>query len=316
MKIVRVHDRFVRFAMSLPDVAVAFLKKFIDEEHRRQLDLDHLTLSKDTFVDQKLAESLTDMLFSVPYRGMDACIQILMEHKSQGAARAAKCNLPFQLRFQEVKIMNSFWQHSGHFPRVFLLGFHHGNKQYTGPLSVGEKMLCPEWDIPLRWKEKINLVDLACFEDDALRDSGKLGIFLLVLKHIYDPNVVQIMSGLAAQMREVEKEDNGADFLVSVFTYLYQVASMDNREQIEKIALESFTEETGGRIMTIAEKLLKEGMEKGLKEGMEKGRKEGMEKGCETVALNMLKEGADLAFILKVSQLSPEQLQRLREENS
>ena len=56
------------------------------------------------------------------------------------------------------------------------------------------------------------------------------------------------------------------------------------------------------------------GMEKGIKEGMEKGVEEGMEKGIEEVARKMLQEEIDKTIISKVTNLSLDEIEKLRKE--
>ncbi len=74
---------------------------------------------------------------------------------------------------------------------------------------------------PARWSEDITLVDLSDYNDDDLLGYGKLGIFLLVLKYIYDPNIMDILVRLVPLIREVEDLKNGESFLYSTFEYLY-----------------------------------------------------------------------------------------------
>ena len=56
------------------------------------------------------------------------------------------------------------------------------------------------------------------------------------------------------------------------------------------------------------------GMEKGIKEGMEKGVEEGMEKGIEEVARKMLQEEIDKTIISKVTNLSLDEIEKLKKE--
>ena len=62
-----------------------------------------------------------------------------------------------------------------------------------------------------------------------------------------------------------------------------------------------------------------EGMEKGREEGMEKGiekgREEGIEKGLELTAINMINEGYSDVQTAKITNLSIEQIQKLRKAN-
>ncbi len=47
----------------------------------------------------------------------------------------------------------------------------------------------------------------------------------------------------------------------------------------------------------------------------EKGKEKGKEKAIKEMALAMISEGASPAFIAKVTQLSEEEIERLRQEN-
>ena len=60
--------------------------------------------------------------------------------------------------------------------------------------------------------------------------------------------------------------------------------------------------------MTFAEKLEQRGIEKGIR----KGRQEGLQEGMKTVVLNMLKEGAEVPFIAKVTGLSAAEIEHLQ----
>ncbi|MBC6415206.1 MAG: hypothetical protein GDA46_02300 [Bdellovibrionales bacterium] len=56
--------------------------------------------------------------------------------------------------------------------------------------------------------------------------------------------------------------------------------------------------------------------EKGIWEGMQKGRKEGQRKGRQEIALNMLKEKIEIAFINKLTGFSKEEIKKLKNQAS
>ncbi len=58
-----------------------------------------------------------------------------------------------------------------------------------------------------------------------------------------------------------------------------------------------------GELMTVAEKLEQRGMEKGLAQGREQGVRQ--------IALNLLREGVDIQFVIKVTGLSEVQVRAL-----
>ncbi|HEV7737165.1 MAG TPA: Rpn family recombination-promoting nuclease/putative transposase, partial [Chlamydiales bacterium] len=61
-------------------VAQDFLQGHLPTQMQKKMDLTALKLCDGSFVDQHLQESLTDMLYSVPYQGTEILIYILVEH--------------------------------------------------------------------------------------------------------------------------------------------------------------------------------------------------------------------------------------------
>ncbi len=62
-------------------------------------------------------------------------------------------------------------------------------------------------------------------------------------------------------------------------------------------------------IMTIAEKLIKEGMEKGMEKGIEKG----IEKGREETAEAAFRRGVDIDFVADITGLSMDKLKKIQD---
>ena len=57
---------------------------------------------------------------------------------------------------------------------------------------------------------------------------------------------------------------------------------------------------------------LERGMEKGIEKGIEKGMEKGMEKERRHLVLSMLQENTDISFICKVTGLSEEEIEKLK----
>ena len=66
--------------------------------------------------------------------------------------------------------------------------------------------------------------------------------------------------------------------------------------------------------MTFAEKMEERGIQKGMQKGKQEGKQEGKIEGKQDIALRMLNEGVELAFISKVTDLSLADLKRLQEK--
>ena len=54
------------------------------------------------------------------------------------------------------------------------------------------------------------------------------------------------------------------------------------------------------------------GLKKGIATGLKKGRVEGRRESMQEVALNMLKEGADVAFVAKTTKLPKSEIKKLK----
>ncbi len=98
-------------------------------------------------------------------------------------------------------------------------------------------------------------------------------------------------------------------FMEALTRYLLSARGDIDFEEVKR-ELQAKSLEGSELLMTIAERLIKEGMEKGKKEGMEKGKKEGME----IVAKNMLKDGESLDKIIRYTGLTKEEVEKLKKE--
>ena len=253
------HDLFARLHLSNPDIARGFLEHFVDDPWVGAVDLSRLHSVKNDFINRQLNESITDILLTAPYHNHDAALCFLVEHKSSGTARASKQNLPLQVRKQELFILETFAANheQGNMPVVHLIALHHGERPYSGPRTVAEKMDAPPELIPARWKDNCIIIDLCHYDDERLASlDAKLSVFMSVLKHIYDEDILAAMQRLLPQLQSLEVVDQ--DFLISVFRYIYEASRLKNKQQIEQFALKSLSDETGDTVMSIAEQLRKE----------------------------------------------------------
>lgn len=77
------HDTFFKRTFARLEVAAEFLRHYLPAEVAGLLDLTQLTLEKDSFVDAKLRQHFSDLLYRVGLKeGGAAYVYILLEHKS------------------------------------------------------------------------------------------------------------------------------------------------------------------------------------------------------------------------------------------
>ena len=102
------------------------------------MDLDSLELQKDTFVDEELRESYSDLLYSVPFadhqgQRSQGQVYLLLEHKSQSDPMTC-----FQLLRYIVRIWERRLRNGQSLCPVFPLVVYHGQEAWSAPTSLEE----------------------------------------------------------------------------------------------------------------------------------------------------------------------------------
>ncbi|HAO19387.1 MAG TPA: hypothetical protein DCQ37_02160 [Desulfobacteraceae bacterium] len=72
-------------------------------------------------------------------------------------------------------------------------------------------------------------------------------------------------------MREAVESEGGLRFLEKILRYVSNTADSITRDELKNLVKESFSHEKGGLVMTIAEKMRKEGYRQGILEAIEMG---------------------------------------------
>ncbi len=103
------------------------------------------------------------------------------------------------------------------------------------------------------------------------------------------------------------------DTILKILEYLIDNTGLDLKtwKKAEQLIMEEGILPKGG-VMDIREHIREKGRWEGRQEGRQEGMQKGMQKGMQTVALNMLKEKADPAFISKVTGLSEKEIKKLK----
>ena len=293
------HDAFARFCLGFRPMARAFFRFALTGEFEQKIDLDRLDRMNASQINSKLNENISDLLFMAPLNDESAIICLLVEHKSN---RAEYIPLVFQMRKQEIYVMEYLYHEHPKklFPKVVMVGLYHGEKAYSGPVSVAEKMVVPPEEAPMRWQEKLNIVDMSKYSDDDLLAQGMLGIFLLVLKHIYDEDINVFAEKLFPKLAELNNAVEHYIFLEAILKYLVAGSKQANVSRLEQNAVKLLGSELGGAVMTTAEMLMKEGEKRGERN-----------KGIKT-ALIMIGKGIDTKVIAECTELNEKEIEDLK----
>ena len=158
-----------------------------------------------------------------------------------------------------------------------------------------------------------NLHDISHYHDDEIKGVVLLKILFKTLKYIFTPELRHKLREILELFQELEDRRKGTEYLEVLLRYLTSSAK-DLKEEDLKESVTQILEEGGDIMTTIAERWVEKGREKGREEGREKGKEEGKEKVTWDFVRNSLKEGIPIKTIEKITGLSAEKINKMKEK--
>ena len=302
------HDKLFRTVFSDTTEAAGFLRAYVPETLRRELDWSTLTLLDGSFIDEALRESESDLLYQIEHSSNREPVQvyILFEHQSSPDA---------WMRFRLLKYCCRIWDHSfrdtpeqAQLSPIVPLVFYQGKRKWQHSPEFAE--LFPEvmrdWSFVPHFAH--TLIDQSGLEPEAVQGGVKGRLLQLLLMAAFRQPLREALEQ-AAQLLAALPPSGGIDYL-RVFVR-YVVATQDT-EAVKAFgeAMQRHAAGSGGEIMTYAQELLQEGKQEGRQEGERKGKIEGQ---IETIE-NLLKAGVEWAVIASATGIDEKQLASLKQQ--
>jgi predicted transposase/invertase (TIGR01784 family) len=308
-KINNPHDKFFRAAMEHKPVAADFFNHHLPSKVRQALNVESLKLIQQSYVDNGMQESISDLVFSCELADKPAYLALLVEHQSSPDPM-----LPFRIHGYLFGILQSYRKQrpNGLLPAVYTLVFYHGEAT-PYPYSLD---LLDVFDDPLGLMREVlyqplSLIDVNQLTDEELMKQQWVGPMARALKHIRErdlaPFALDILGTLTWSMTEAE----AVELLQLLLNYLLKVGNIEDVKTFVEVSTERLSGPVRSEIMTFADKLKDEGMQQGIQEGRREGIQAGSQERAEKIALTMLQEGVEAAFVAKVTGLSLSHVERL-----
>ena len=292
------HDAFFKEFFSRPEFAFELFKLVFSQEDMKIFDWPKLKPEKDSLKDKR-----ADLVFSVPLKRNSKTqikIFILLEHKSS----YQKALFTQLLHYQTILYQRSI-EETGHPSPILPVVFYHGKTPWKWPLSYQETFF-----------GELLTQTSSLFQESMLNYSLKL-------LDMNDPKIGKVF-------KDPEFKSRGALYLLKeIWNLKADVASIERVMELNK----DFFDKEDDLVLSIGQYLLKgvSGMSEGLWEeayrmGVTKGyfpeggnymgireyiKEEGLQEGLQKVALKMRQEGAEIAFVSKVTGLSKEEIEKL-----
>ncbi len=299
------HDKFFKSSMADPGAKEAFLKTYLPESLKENLNLEKVEEINPQTISKSLQLQESDLLFRVNSSENSAndgiYVLVLMEHKSYSDSRT-----PFQV----LKYLISIWENQLNkketLKPILPIVFYEGQLKWEYPqLDTYFK------DAPAKWRPYLPLYQSLFFDFslenklDKLPDNIYLRHYLQVIRSVYEPDKKKLAKELIESFSIIKNEEVLLEIFQRMVLFIDNVHRNDweesiidilKGEDIMPITMEQWIEE-------LKEKGRKEGREEGMEKGMEKGMEEGRNVEKQSIAQRMKNMGFTLDDIQKVTGL-------------
>lgn len=129
------HDKFFKEMFGNVETAKDFIINYLPEKVLQIIDVDTLTVQKDSFINKELQGSHTDLLFKVNICNEEGYLYLLFEHKSY---------LDRGISLQLLKYMVNIWEtkrikeRESELPVIIPLVIFHGQSKWKIPTSLSD----------------------------------------------------------------------------------------------------------------------------------------------------------------------------------
>jgi predicted transposase/invertase (TIGR01784 family) len=281
------HDSY--FAQSLSDLTVArdFLEQHLPQPLIQAIDLSTLTLCKDRFVDEELDSRYTDMVYQLQFKNHTQCAYITIHIEHQSTPQA---DMPVRALQYECGIIKRHWDSHKTIPLVYSIVYYNGQKPWNYPTDLRAMMDAPAELIARYAFQPFQLVELNSIPDEVLREHLWSGVVGLAMKHAFDRDVLPILKTMINLLQQAE-EQGKPELCEKTISYLMKTAEVSDQKKFYSLINSNLSQETGEKIMSLAQKLHEEGLHQGLEQGLHQGLEQGLHQGLEQGLHQGLEQG-------------------------
>lgn len=315
------HDRFFRAALSDQRVANEFFECHLPPAIKEIVDLASITLRKDTYVDENLSLSMTDMLFDASFQGKSGYLYLLIEHQSTPNRLMAFRLLKYMLAIMDQHLKTT---KGTQLPLIYPMVFYTGKTSYSYSTDIFDLFEPVSQELARDiFMQPFELIEINQIPDEEMKQRVWLGILELSMKHIFARDILPCLNDMLSLLQKAE-DLRGAGYVQTALTYLFITGEVKDKQLFLETIQTGLSPETKGAIMTIAEQFAAEGMEKGIQLGIQQGEQQGIKKGIEKgdigarrrIAKKSLREGLPLEAVSRITDLSIEELKLLMIEKN
>ena len=265
------HDLFFKKVFSRPDAAETFALNFLPPNVTGLLKPNSFRPSKGSFVDERLKEHFSDLLYTVDLKnGKEAYVYLLFEHKSSPERTTA---------YQLLRYLTRICEHTtegGTKPvrQVLPVVLYHGTDPWNVPLNFSGLYEPPQ----TVWSGLLDftyiLCDLSAYSDEEIKSpalfNATLSLGLLLMKNFFRPDLSKRLKEYFEVVGNMEQQ-TALQFLEAVFHYLGAARERVTPAEVGQALKDSLGKKGEIYMYSLADKWIDEGVEKGMQQGMLRG---------------------------------------------
>src|SRR5699024_4381873 len=307
MKIHQVHDKLFKETFSDVEVAQDFLQHYLPPRLLKYIDVTSLEMLNDSFIEEKLLDSRSDLLYEAIINGEKAYVYFLFEHKSYPTKDIALQLLGYMLEIWKRELDK---KKTDVLPLIMPLVIYHGKSRWTEPkllrdwiisydkLSGNMTKYVPDFEFILYDFSYANELDV--------KGEPKLRAYLQLMQHIFLKDWAKLIQ-VIVKIETLLLSRGYAKYFNTIILYILRSQKNVPVDAIQR----ELTEEGRKRFMTTAEELIRKGEMRGKAEGMAEGKMEGkMERDFEIVR-NALQMNMDKKQIVQLTGLSLDEIEKI-----
>jgi len=303
------HDRFVKAILRQPGKAKAYFLQELPERLLGVIDLNGLEQVSESFVDETLKESFSDLLFKVPLKGKKGglYLSLLLEHKSSADPYVTiqMGHYIFSALLQQVR--------QGKRPNLVIpMLLYHGrdpmpyktHRQLFEDLGADLMLYVPDYEYVYH--------DLQSSREETITEGHIAGLrsMFLLLKYAHDESTLLMKAGRILTLAGEE-----GNLFKTYFVYF--VSLVKEKARIMESILD-LPNPLQREAQNAYEEWILEGVEKGLKKGRAEGRAEGLAEGSLQTLIKSVKglflNGASVGLIARSLEISESQVETILHE--
>lgn len=269
------HDAVFRAAFRKKEVAGAFFRHWLPENIRKHMNFDTLEITDATYVDEKLRDKHSDIVYKAKMKRRTVFLYLLFEHQSSPD--------PVMV-FRVLCYMVNLWkeyrdQHpkTKKLPMIVPLVLYHGKRKWKAPVQFREMIRGYHKNFSVYIPDfSFQLFNLADYPDEmlVLGDCLELGAMLLLFRHIFDKDFGVHLERVMKTVARIRDPQISLEFLELALRYVYNARNDGqeiSRRQIEQGIACFDSEKAKETAMTIAERIKRTGEKIGEKRGKKIG---------------------------------------------